>query len=254
MESSKFPPSLKLRRTSKIQISKLVELFIAGLISVLGLSSVYAQAVTISPTATTTVSASEEKDIQSLKDKIATKVAEMRQENNKAVSGFVESMANETIKIKTASDDEYGVKIDSQLTKFYQIVGNQKNEVNESQIKKGMYIIATGLLNDKTVDANFIYIDQLFEVGSGQVTEVNKTDFYIKVVTLDKDNLTLDIETFTKEQMLNIKTLELEKVGFSKIKEGDNVHFVYNKTGNEKEPNRFSAQKITVIPQEYFSK
>jgi hypothetical protein len=46
----------------------------------------------------------------------------------------------------------------------------------------------------------------------------------------------------------------MEKSGFSKIKEGDTVHFVVKKTGEEKELNRYSAQKILVIPQEFFIK
>lgn len=236
---------------------KSISLGIISMIISVSVMSVYGQTATLSPTdvaVSPTVSSGQEKDIQTLKDKIATKVAEMRQKNNKAVSGFVDTVSNNKIRIKTNLDDEYTVQIDSQLTKFFQITGSQKKEVNIDQIKKGLYIIATGVLNDKTINANFIYIDQLFEISSGKVTEVNKTDFYVKVMTTDKINVTLDIETFTKQQMLNIKTLSVEKVGFSKIKEGDTIHFVVNRTGNEKEPNRFSAQKITVIPQEYFSK
>lgn len=204
--------------------------------------------------ATPTISSNEQKDIQSLKDKIATKVAELREKNNKAISGFIQSISNNTLKIKTSNNDQYNVKIDSQLTKFYQIVGSQKKEINFEQIKKGSYIIATGLINDKTIDANIIYIDELFELGSGKVTEVNRTEYFIRVMTLEKDNVTLDTETFTKQQMVNIKTLNLERVGFSKIKEGDTIHYAIQVTGQEKEPNRFAAQKIVIIPQEYFSK
>lgn len=53
--------------------------------------------------------------------------------------------------------------------------------------------------------------------------------------------------------MVNIKTLDLERVGFSKVKEGDTVHFVVKKTGEEKN-NSYSAIKILIIPQEYFIK
>ncbi|EKE14431.1 MAG: hypothetical protein ACD_12C00509G0001 [uncultured bacterium] len=53
--------------------------------------------------------------------------------------------------------------------------------------------------------------------------------------------------------MINIKTLLKETIGFSKLKEGDTVHFVVKKTGTEKN-NEYSAYKILVIPQEYFIK
>ena len=169
------------------------------------------------------------------------------------------SLPNSRLKIKTWKDEDIEVKIDPDLTKFYQVSGGQKKEVKSDAVKKGTYIIVTGLIKDKTIEANFIYLDELFVVGSGKVTEVNSQDFFIGVVTIDKENYKLDVETFTKQQMLNIKTLSVETVGFSKIKEGDTIHFVVKKTESnsadaEKELNRFAAQKILIIPQEYFQK
>lgn len=196
----------------------------------------------------------DEKEINTLKEKIATKVAELREKNNKAVGGIVTAVSTGVLKIKESEENNYEIKIDDALTKTYQIVNNQKKEIKIQDIKKGDYIIVTGDLNEKTITANFIYMDELYIVNSGSVSEVNKEDYYIKVLTADKETFTLDIETFTKQQMLNIKTLEPESVGFSKVKEGDTLHFVVKKTGNEREVNRFAAQKIFIIPQEYFIK
>jgi len=202
----------------------------------------------ISPTATI-----EEKDIQNLKEKIATKVAELRERNNKAVSGFVTSTSDSTIKIKDENDVEYQIKLDDALTKYYQITGTQAKEIKSSDIKKGSFIITTGVENDKVITANTIYVDEMFLVKSGKITEVDKSNFALKVISSDKDNYTLEIETTTKQQMVNVKTLGAETAGFSKIKEGDTIHFVVKKTGNEKD-NTYTAVKILVIPQEYFMK
>jgi hypothetical protein len=54
--------------------------------------------------------------------------------------------------------------------------------------------------------------------------------------------------------MLNSKTGEIEKTGFSKIKEADVIHFVVKKSSEEKEKNRYPTSKILIIPQEYFVK
>lgn len=204
---------------------------------------------TILPTKT-----DEAKEIQSLKEKIATKVAELREKNNKAVSGTVTEISGKKIKIKTTDEESFEIKFDSELTKFYQITTGQKKEIKFQDLKKGSYVIVTGVINDKIVEANAVYIDELFIVGSGKISEVNKEDFYIKVVTSEKENYTLDIETFSKQLIMNIKTLEIEKVGFSKIKEGDTIHFVVKKSGLEKEINRYAAQKVLILPQEYFIK
>lgn len=195
----------------------------------------------------------EEKDIQNLKEKIATKVAEFREKNNKAVSGFVTNITGSTLTIKDENDTEYEIKPDQALAKYYQIAGSQRNEIKFSDIKKGSFIIILGVANDKVINANTIYIDEMFLVKSGKITEVDSTNFVLKVLSSDKVTYTLNIETTTKQQMINVKTLEVERAGFSKTKEGDTIHFVVKKTGIEKN-NTYTAIKILIIPQEYFMK
>ena len=214
-----------------------------------------AQTLIPSPTLSDQSALQEDKEIQSLKEKIATKVAELREKNSKAISGIVqESLSTQgIIKIKTGKGEDFEVKIDPDLTKFYQILGNQKKEVKAASVKKDSYILVTGIIKEKIIDANVIYLDEMFIIGLGKVIEANKEDFFIRVITSDKENYTLDVETFTKQQLLNIKLLTIENVGFSKIKEGDSIQFVVKKiTPNE--VNRFPAQKILIIPQEYFIK
>lgn len=213
-----------------------------------------AQTATVTVKPTTATSSAETKEIKDLKDKIATKVAELQKKDQKAIAGSVLSNKDGLVMLKANDDAEYEVKIDDTLTKIYQISGAQKKEVKFSDVKKDSYIIVTGPLIDKTVTANFIYLDEQFIVGAGKITEVNSDDFYFKVTTTEKDNYTLDIETTTTTQMLNIKTLTPEKIGFSKIKEGDTVHFVVREAGQKEEPNRYSAFKILIVPQEYFMK
>lgn len=197
----------------------------------------------------TPASSSADEDIKALKDKIATKVAKLREQNNKAISGFVTTTDKDKITIKTTDDLVYDVKLD--ITKYFQVKSGGKSEIKLDDIKKDNFIIVTGVLNEKSIDANFIYIDESFIVKAGKISQINADNYRLTVVTADKDNYNLDIETKTKQQIINNKTLEIEKVGFSKIKEGDTIHFVAQKTGGEKN-NTYSAQKILILPQEYF--
>lgn len=196
----------------------------------------------------------EEKEIQIFKEKIATKVAELRQKNNKAVSGVILAISDNNIKIKSPDNkEEYTIQLDEALTKYYQIIGNQKKEIKLSTLKKDDYIIAVGVTIDKTMNANAVYIDEQYLVGSGKIIEIDKNNYSLKVSTNDKESYIIEIEDYTKQAMLNIKTLEMERTGFSKIKEGDTIHFVAKKKISTKE-NRHSAYKILIIPQEYFMK
>ncbi len=199
-------------------------------------------------------SSSDLKDIQQFKDKLASQVAQLAKKNDLATAGVVTSISSTALKIQTRDDTAYQIKIDKDLTKYYLIQNNQQLDMSFSDIKKGAYIIATGPIASQTVNANDIYQDEQIIVGSGKITEVNLTDYYIKILTSEKDTFTLDIKTNTKKNMIDIKTLELQPTTLSKVKEGDTLHFAAGKTGKEQEKNRYSALKILIIPQEYFQK
>ncbi len=206
---------------------------------------------TPSSTASSSPSIVVDKDIQQLKDKVANKVLEIRRQNNKAISGFVLSRDGNGMKIN--SDEVNQVKFDDTLTKVFKVLGTSKKEIKKDDIEKNDYVIVSGVVSDNTITANIVLIDENFLVDSGKITEINKETYNIKVLTSDKNTYSLDIETGTKQYMVNIKTLLKETIGFSKLKEGDTVHFVVKKTGSEKN-NTYSAYKILVIPQEYFIK
>lgn len=239
-----------------IQINKIISGIALTAVLVSG-TAVYGQGMQkdASPSATTEASPSAEvtkTEISDIKEKIATKVAELRKKNQKAIAGRITVIKGNTISIKNADDEVYEVKVDPDLTQVYQI-STTKKEIKAADLKVGVYIIVTGPILDKTIDANYIYQDEMYAVLSGKITDINKDDFSIKVSTTDKDTYTLDIENSTNQTLMDIKTLELDKIGFSKLKEGDTIHFVIKKTGTEKEK-RFTAIKLVIIPQEYFQK
>lgn len=197
--------------------------------------------------------ASDESAIGILKEKVADKVKELREKNNKAITGFVELNSNNVIKIKTNANEDYQVKLDPDLTKYFQITGNTKKEIKSEDIVKNDYIIVTGVVTDKTISANAIFKDENFLVLTGRVGQVDSSNYSIKVITNAKEEITLEIETTTKQLILNIKTDTIETGGFSKIKEGDTIHFVVKKTPDIT-GNVYTAQKLLLIPQEYFLK
>lgn len=211
---------------------------------------------TPSSTASSSPTVVVDKDIQQLKDKIANKVSEIRKQNNKAVSGFVQSNDGNTMKL-TNNGEVNQVKFDDTLTKAFKVLGTTKKEIKTSDIKKDDYAIVSGVVTDNIITANTVLIDENFLVDSGKITEINKENYNIKVLTSDKNTYSLDIETSTKQYLINIKTLLSETIGFSKLKEGDTVHFVVKKTGDPPaggKNNNYPANKILIIPQEYFIK
>lgn len=210
----------------------------------------------VTPTTTKTATASPtivKSDVKELREKVAAKVSELKEKNHKPFAGTISKVADSTLTISTAAGASMEVKIDSTLTSLYQISGSTTKELKQDALKAGDYIIVTGPVLDKTITANLIYRDETFVVGSGKITEVNTSDNYIKVIAQDKTTYTIDIERTTQQQLLNIKTLKPEKISFSKLKEGDLVHFV-GKKPSEKDVTRLPGVKVLVVPQEYFNK
>jgi len=197
-----------------------------------------------------------DKGAKQLIEKLATKVEETRKRDQRAYVGIITKMADSTMTVSSvdATDEKkYSIKIDDMLTAIYRIVGSTKKELKKADLKVGDYSIVTGLMLNDTLEASEIYIDEQFLVRTAKVTEISKSDFYLKVITYDKDEYTLDVQSSTRQFMLNVKTKEIEKSGFSIIKEGDTVHFVVSKTnpGAGKEKNRFDAVRILLVPQEF---
>jgi len=192
--------------------------------------------------------------IENFKEKIASKVAELTKKEQKALAGFVSKIEDSQLTIKSDEQQNYQIKIDNIFTKIYQIAGNGKKEIKLDQLAKDDYLIVNGPINDNTISANYIFVDEKYIVNVGRVTEIDKDNYSVKLLTADKETINLDIETSTKQSILNIKTLQLERTGFSKIKEGDLIHFIIKKDSSAKNGTRFSAVKILIIPQEYFIK
>ena len=195
----------------------------------------------------------EDPDLKKFKENVASKVSADMQKQ-RVTTGMITAISEGSVKIISDDDITFDVKIDETLTSIYQVVGTALKDLKVKDLKKAQYIIVTGLVIDKTVTANVIYIDEKFMVKSGKITALNKSDFTIDVITNEKEQLTLDVGSKTQQLILNIKTLETEKTGFSKVKEGDTIHFIVRKQGLDKTQKKFLAVQFVVVPQEYFQK
>lgn len=198
---------------------------------------------------------SEDKTIEKFKEKVALKVQELMKKNNKAFSGKITKINDNLLIINDfEKNKEYEVKIDENLTKFYKISGSLQKEIKFSDLEKNDYLIVWGVIKDKTIDANAIFVDQPFMIGVGKIMEIDKDNYTFKVIGFDKTIYNVSIETFTKQQILNIKTLEIEKTGFSKAIVGDRIHFVCDLKIENQKSDFCQARKTLIIPQEYFIK
>lgn len=192
-----------------------------------------------------------EKNAQLLKDKIATKVAELTKKNNTVITGTIKTILNENLEITLSDNSTQKVTTDDLLTVYKSADRASVKTLKRQDLAKGDYVVIFGTALEGETAANTVYKQAQYDVLDGQIIAVNKTDFSLDVVTTEKEEYTLDIERTTNQLLTDPKTLTTEKTGFSKIKAGDRIHFVV--AHQNKRLKRTTAVRILIIPQEYFT-
>ena len=215
-------------------------------------TNIYAQ--TASPSAYIAPTSAEDKQVTDLKNKVADKVKELTKENQTATSGYITEYKGDVVKFKSVDGTTSSAKIDSVLTKVYQVSGTITKEVKTTALTKGVYIIVSGPSIGDVINANAVYLDEHFEIIAGKLIEVDTANAKIKVTAVDKETFTVDIETSTKLMLVNSKTFETERTTMAKLKEGDTVQVIYSYDPAAKDHTSISASRVLVIPQEYFAK
>lgn len=216
-----------------------LKLLLAFVILTLTLGSGVGAATTSTPSATPDV---KQKQIDDLKERLATKVAELKATQRRAIAGSVKSKSISTIMVETQTRDAK-IELTDDIKVIQYLKGN-RTKLTLDDLEKGDNVVVFGEY-DTTLDlmrAKVIFIQSPSPLYvSGSVTEVNKNDFSLTLSTFAGRGVIVDIEKSTKT-ILWSRSAGLTKGGFSKINVGDTVHIVG--TPLPKKENRVSAGRI----------
>ena len=240
---------------------------VSGLVLYLPLRHALAQEetpVVLSETPAVSISPSEEKpasdsattdpaDLRRLRDRLASVVAQLRKKDEQLVVGELKTVDTATLEIDTIAGVAQKVQLDETLSKYYRISGAAKEEIAQKDLKAGEYVIVTGMRTEGAFSANEVYVDEPFDSKAGRVTEINSTDYTLKVETFDKETITIDIDRSVTQEVLNTRGLNLEGASFATVKEGDTVHIVYPVKSIKKQITRITPTRILIIPLAYFN-
>ena len=193
------------------------------------------------PTATGAAD-TKQKQIEDLKERLATKVAQLQSLSRRAVAGVVKTISLSSLTVETATKD---MKIElTDDIKVIQYLKGNRTRLTFENLDRGDNVVVFGEY-DSTLDllrAKVIFIQaQLPVFVSGTVAEIDKDKFTLTVATADGKDTIVDIEKYTKTQMWD-KGGGTSRGGFSKIQLDDTIHVVA--TPVPKKENRVSAQRI----------
>lgn len=201
-------------------------------------------ALTKPPTPTVTTIIDKLKQIEILKEKIATKVAQLRENEKGAISGTIATIDGNKITLTTKSGQS--TISYSEDTVFFTMTEGKKSDPQDAsfaeKFKTGDLLAAFGYFESSrtTLSIKYIYLVTQPLHFIGKIADKDQSNFTITVVNPSGNTLT-DIEKYTKIYLFDKKN-GLVKSGFSKLAENDIVHIFA--TASLSEENRVSALKI----------
>ena len=191
-----------------------------------------------SASATTTAPAK----IEELKERLATKVAELKQIQKKAIFGTIKYVSVSSATIETAVNE---IKID--LTDNIKIVDIQKDKrtsLTPDDLVKGDTVTVFGDY-DATIDLLqakvIIRENPLPKRVSGIISDINKKEYTVTLNTPSGQTYIIDIENTTAMRSFD-KNKGIVKGGFSKLIKGETVQVIGNAV--PKTDNRISAARF----------
>ena len=183
--------------------------------------------------------------IKELKERVATRVAQLREEKKRAILGIVKEGTKESLTLTTKTG-EITVKLDAE-GKIIHLLDGRKVAARISDIDIGERILAQGTLDEEgTLLAAKIIAKRPIVNLNGLVAEVDTKEGTITVTSKTEEKKVIDIETTTKISVWE-KGKGLVKGGFSKIKVSDRVHVQgFGKMADKTK--LFQATRILVLP------
>lgn len=180
--------------------------------------------------------------IEELKERLATKVAELRDVQRRAISGIIKGTTLTSTTVETPTRD-VKVELPDNVTVIEYLKG-KRTKLTLEEVAKNDRVVVFGEY-DTTIDllkARVIHIVGVSaERLNGTVTAIDREEFTLTVTTPERRTVVVDTERTTRT-MLWTAEKGLTKGGFSKITVGDTVHVVG--TPVPKKEGRLSAIRI----------
>lgn len=205
--------------------------------------NVYAAVATPAPA--TTPTQGDIQQIDDLKNRIASRVAQLKLVEKKGIIGVVTDATNSQITLTDINGNIRFVDVD-ELTKFSN-PGTPNTSFGISDINKGMTLGVLGLYNKQSrrILARQVGVVTIPKVLIGAVSSVDNKNFNFNLVSEDNKQTFIDVETVTKTYSSNAGGAFIS-AGFSKIKIDESVIAIG--FPDKQNPDHIIASRILLFP------
>lgn len=215
----------------------IVSLFALAIVSLLG----YANPVlALTPTPTT----KPDTQINQLKDRIASRVAQLKLVDRRGLIGIVTEVTASQITINDIHNTTRFADVDD-LTKFSS--PSAKGAFGISDISKGSKVGILGLYNKQSrrILSRFVDVMIFPQTLHGAISSVDKEEFVINVVSQDGTTTAIEVANITRTISYDTNA-QGTKSGFSKMKIGE--HVIVIGFPSKTDQDRILASRILLFP------
>ncbi len=182
--------------------------------------------------------------INQLKERIASRVAQLNLVEKRGVIGIVTDTSGNQVAFTDLAGKTRYIDVD-EITKFSS--PSAKNSFGLSDLVKGTKINVLGLYNKQSRRILARFIDSIVTPVYlyGRISQLDKKNFTISVISENRKQTKVDVQTITLISMGG-KEQGIKKIGFSKLSIGDNVLI----TGfpDKKDASLLVASRILSLP------
>lgn len=185
-----------------------------------------------------------EQQINNLKDRIASRVAQLKLVEKRGIIGTVTDVSETQITVKDIQGNLHFIDVD-ELTKFSS--PSVKSNFGISDIAKNNILGILGLYNKESrrILARFVDVTVVPQNINGAIAAMDKVNYTVTIVQNDGTQIVVEIEDVTKITSFD-KTAGLLRSGFSKMIVGQRVHVIgYPDKQNTKQ---LIASRLIILP------
>jgi hypothetical protein len=210
---------------------------------------VYAQEQSDVSSKSATVSGVLDDKVKALKEKLATKVAELKENNTRGFFGEIATLTKTSFTLAT-DKQEVKVRFDEN-TLIYKLT-DKKTEGAVKDLKNTITASVLGLYDDeaKQQTAKFIILQNLPKFYSGEITQIDKTNAIITIKNAKNETLSFDYEKTTIADEYFALDKKFKKSGMSRLSVGDKLQLWANPKVDDNE--KFSIVKLVRLPIDLF--
>lgn len=192
----------------------------------------------------TTISPERLEKIRQIKESVATKVAELREEERTPdlIIGQIEQLKEESF-ILTNSQGEVTINI-GEDTEITLIEGKDRKRITISEVSSGQLAQVVGKRQEKQFLAAEVVLAPKRQILIGKISSIDRPNGQFLLATM-AGAVTIDVERTTVTNTYDMESDKISRSGFSKLAVGVTVHIV----SRAKDSDLFEALRILVIPQ-----